>query len=57
MDEYQDPTEPPLDDGGYLVGGTNPNKPPSWVPGPGWWEFVNGVWRWISDPAPTTVTR
>lgn len=21
----------------------------------GWWEFINGVWRWVTEPAPRTV--
>ncbi|HEU0299848.1 MAG TPA: hypothetical protein VFR37_10345 [Longimicrobium sp.] len=40
----------------YPIGGTDPGKPPDWsYPGYGWWEFINGAWRWISDPSPKTV--
>lgn len=52
MDENQEQYEPGC---GYLIF-TDPDKPPEWVPGPGWWEFINGVWRWISAPAPSTVS-
>lgn len=44
-------------DGGY-TGGTDPNNPPNWKPEPnGWWEFWGGVWRWVTEPAPTTVSK
>ena len=42
--------------GGGYTGGTDPNNPPHWRPDPdGWWEFIDGVWRWMTTPAPGTV--
>ena len=36
-----------------IEGGSDPTHPPHWIPGPnGWWEFWNGVWRWVSEPVP-----
>ncbi len=56
MDEYQDPPpdESTDDPYGYWVY-TDPHKPPEWIPGPGWWEFISGAWRWVSSP-PKTVS-
>jgi hypothetical protein len=45
------------DDGG-TTGGTDPTSPPTWKPEPnGWWEFIGGVWRWVTDPAPRTLEK
>jgi hypothetical protein len=43
-------------DTGGETGGTDPNVKPRWTPGGnGWWEFWQGAWRWVSEPAPRTV--
>lgn len=64
--------DPYYDDGGYgggtgdtgggtdtgTTGGTDPSNPPRWRPTPnGWWEFFGGVWRWMSEPAPHTLSK
>jgi hypothetical protein len=38
-----------------IVGGTDPSHPPTWHPigGTGWWSFIDGMWRWFSEPAPS----
>ena len=65
--------DPSYDDGGYggtggtgstggtdsgTTGGTDPTTPPRWKPGPnGWWQFFDGVWRWMTEPAPHTISK
>ena len=46
-----DPFGPPPGDG-------NPDEkdPMEGVAGPGWWALIDGVWRWMTDPVPKTVT-
>lgn len=46
-----DPTDPlfPPDDGG----GDGNKDPTKGVMEPGWWAFIDGVWRWVTDPLPT----
>lgn len=56
----RDPTDPYGsqygDEDPPITGGTDPNNPPSWRPGPnGFWSFVNGVWTWISSAVPNTI--
>ena len=63
--------DPNYDDGGYggtggtgdtggtdsgTTGGSDPTNPPRWKPGPnGWWQFFDGVWRWMTEPVPRTI--
>ena len=40
-----------------ITGGSDPTSPPTLRPGPnGWWEFIGGVWRWMTDPVPRALT-
>jgi hypothetical protein len=42
--------------GSGTTGGTDPTNPPRWTPGGnGWWEFVAGAWRWMTEPAPALI--
>jgi hypothetical protein len=44
-------------DSGEPTGGSDPTNPPRWKPTPnGWWEFIGGVWRWVTEPARTLST-
>lgn len=49
----------PYDPYDPYTGGTDPNNPPRHAPGSetGWWEFIDGVWRWMSMPLPGTIAR
>lgn len=41
-----------------ITGGTDPDNPPTYKPsGNGWWEFWGGVWHWMTEPAPRTVSK
>lgn len=55
VDPYSDGGELGSPGDGEIIGGTDPNNPPTWSPGgsTGWWEFIGGVWRWITEPAGT----
>jgi hypothetical protein len=48
-----DPTDP--------YAGDDPPPPPAEPGDPlepnGWWEFIEGVWRWTSMPLPGTIAR
>jgi hypothetical protein len=38
------------------TGGTDPYNPPTYKPTPnGWWTFIGGVWRWMTEGVPRTV--
>jgi hypothetical protein len=64
---YLDPNDPYGGDGGGdtggtdgtdsgETGGTDPNTRPTFKPTPnGWWEYINGAWRWFTEPAPQVV--
>jgi hypothetical protein len=49
-----DPTDP----FGPPPGSGNPDEkdPMAGVVGPGWWALIDGVWHWMTDPVPKTVT-
>lgn len=73
MMQYYDATDPYGGDGGYyddggtgdgggeptgITGGTDPTNPPTYKPSPnGWWAWIGGVWQWMTEPAPTTVSK
>lgn len=46
-----DPTDPY---GGYPPPPAEPGDP---TQPNGWWEVVDGVWRWITMPLPGTIAR
>jgi hypothetical protein len=51
---YYDPTDPYAGgdgDGGGDDSGDD-EVPYEGIPGTGWWEFISGAWRWVSDPKP-----
>ena len=45
---YDDPLCPP-DDG---ISMENPNPPDN-----GWWELINGAWRWMTTPTPVVISQ
>lgn len=41
-----------------ITGGTDPNvRPPFRVGSDGWWEFIGGVWRWMTEAVPPEITK
>lgn len=36
--------------------GSMPPEPPPIPGGDGWWEFINGAWRWIRMPLPGSIS-
>ena len=42
----------PYGDGLSTIGAEPSDDPPD----NGWWEFWNGVWRWVTAPAPVVVS-
>ena len=44
---YDDPLFPP---DGVVIENNNP-------PDNGWWELINGAWRWMTSPTPVIVSQ
>jgi hypothetical protein len=54
-----DPTDPYIGFGDDSTDLTDPTRPPDHAGGEvgGWWDFVDGAWRWITMPLPGTIAR
>lgn len=49
--DVTDPLFPPDDQGGG-----EEKDPMEGVEGPGWWALIDGVWRWMTNPLPGSMS-